>query len=95
MSHMNRHPFVMDGHNLHNTMDIMLQVHHMGLYLVTLPSHTSHALQLLDVASFKPFTTFLEAFGLWPTRVKGAKKRGFGNVGVVGVIPLIQMELKY
>ena len=54
MSYMNRHPLIMDGHNLHDTKDIMLQVCHVGLYLVTLPSRTSHALQLLDVACFKP-----------------------------------------
>jgi hypothetical protein len=31
-----------------------------GLNMITLLSHTSHALQLLDVAYFKPFKTTLE-----------------------------------
>lgn len=57
MSCMNRHPFIMDDHNLRDTMDIMLQARHVGLDLVAFPSRSSHALQLLDVARFKPFTS--------------------------------------
>jgi hypothetical protein len=37
------------------TMDVVKTARAVGLDLLTLPSHTSHAMQPLDVSCFKPF----------------------------------------
>ncbi len=47
----NRHLFILDKHGSHVTFEAI------GLDMITLPSHTFHALQPLDVACFKPFKT--------------------------------------
>jgi hypothetical protein len=49
------HLLVLDGHNSHITLDVVHEAKRAGLDLITLPSHTSHALQPLDVCIFKPF----------------------------------------
>jgi hypothetical protein len=42
-----------------------------GLYMITLPSHTSHAFQPLDVLCFKPFkTTFKKEKDVAMARIK-------------------------
>jgi hypothetical protein len=45
----------MDGHDSHVALEAIKQAHEFGLYMVTFPTHTSHALQPLDVFCFKPF----------------------------------------
>jgi hypothetical protein len=50
-----RHLLIQDGHNSHVTLDVAMKAKRMGLDLLTLPSHTSHALQPLDISAFKPF----------------------------------------
>jgi len=55
LSPTNRHLLILDGHNLHVTLNVLHKAMGVGLNLITLPSHTSHALQPLDVLSFKPF----------------------------------------
>ncbi len=47
----NKHLLILDGHGFHVTFEAI------GLDMITLPSHTFHALQPLDVACFKPFKT--------------------------------------
>jgi len=42
---------ILDGHGFH----IIIQAVEVGLGMVTLLAHTSHALQPLDVTNFKPF----------------------------------------
>jgi len=49
------HQLVLDAHGSHVTFKAIKQAHQFGLDMVTLPSHTSHVLQPLDVSSFKPF----------------------------------------
>jgi len=50
----------LDGHGSNVTLKTIKQTRGFGLYMVTLPSHTSHAFQPLDMACFKPFkTTFI------------------------------------
>jgi hypothetical protein len=51
----NCHLLVMDGHNSHMTLSIVCKAARAGLDTVSLPSHTSHCLQPLDVAVFHPF----------------------------------------
>jgi hypothetical protein len=50
-----RHLLILDGHGSHVTMDVVKTARSVGLDLLTLPSHTSHAMQPLDVSCFKPF----------------------------------------
>jgi hypothetical protein len=50
-----RHLLILDSHNSHVTLDVAMEAKIVGLDLLTLPSHTSHALQPLDVLAFKPF----------------------------------------
>ena len=49
-----RHLLIVDGHNSHVTLEVAKIAMDVGLDLLTLPSHTSHALQPLDVSIFKP-----------------------------------------
>ena len=51
----NRHLLILDGHNLHVTLDVVTVAMDSRLDIISLPSHTSHALQPLDVSCFKPF----------------------------------------
>jgi hypothetical protein len=48
---------VLDGHGGHVILKAILKAQEMGLNMITLPSHTSHALQPLNVSCFKPFKT--------------------------------------
>ncbi len=56
----NRNLLILDGHGSHVTLKAIEQTQAFGLNMITLPSHTSHALQLLDVAYFKFFKTTLK-----------------------------------
>jgi hypothetical protein len=49
-----RHLLILVGHNNHVTLEVAVEAKKVGLDLLTLPSHTSHALQPLDVTAFKP-----------------------------------------
>ena len=57
ISNKNRHLLIMDGHNSHVTLDVAHMARKIGLDLLTIPSHTSHAIQPLDVNIFKLFKT--------------------------------------
>ncbi len=50
----------MDGHGNNVTLETIEQAKDIGLNMITLPSHTSHALQPLDVFCFKPFKITLK-----------------------------------
>jgi hypothetical protein len=50
----------MDGHGSHVTLKVIKQAKNIGLDMITLPFHTSHALQPLDVSCFEPFKTTLK-----------------------------------
>ncbi len=51
----NRHLFILHGHRSHVMFEAIEQINFFGLDMITLPSHTFHALQPLDAACFKPF----------------------------------------
>ena len=53
----NHHVLILDGHNSHVTLEVVRISMELGLDIVSLPSHTNHALQPLDVSCFKPFKT--------------------------------------
>jgi hypothetical protein len=55
-----RHLFILGGHGSHVTLEAIEQAKEFGLHMIILPSHTSHALQPLDMACFKPFKTIFK-----------------------------------
>ena len=57
----NRHLFIVDEHNSYITINVMHKARDVGVDMLILPSYTSHALQPLDVAVFKPFKTVFQA----------------------------------
>jgi hypothetical protein len=67
----------MDGHSSHVTVEVVRRVCAVGLHLLTLPFHCSHAMQPLDVAIFKPFKGAFRVYrDAWTlqNRDKGAQK---------------------
>jgi hypothetical protein len=48
---------ILDGHGSHVSLKAIKHKQQFGLNMITLLSHTSHALQPLDVSYFKPFKT--------------------------------------
>jgi hypothetical protein len=74
MSPIQRHLMILDGHNSHVILDVIVKANEAGLDMVTLPSHTSHEMQPLDVAVFKPFKTAFRAYrDIWNMIHKGQK----------------------
>ena len=64
-----RHLLILDGHNSHVTLEVARLAKNVGLDLISLPSHTSHALQPLDVAVFKPFKQYFREYrDYWTSR---------------------------
>jgi len=57
-----RHLLILDGHGSHVGMEVIQMAMSKGLDLLSLPSHTSHALQPLDAACFKPFKLAFRAY---------------------------------
>ena len=55
ISFQNWHLLIIDGHNSYVTMEVVVQAMEVGLDVLTLPSHTSHRLQPLDVVVFAPY----------------------------------------
>ena len=55
LSPSNRHLIILDGYKSHLTLEVIQKAREHGVDMINLPSHTSHALQPLDVACFKPF----------------------------------------
>ena len=59
---------ILDGHNSHVTLEVVVKAREAGLDLLTLPSHT---LQPLDVFVFKPLkTTFRAYMDIWSCHTK-------------------------
>ena len=50
-----RHLHILDGHGSHVTTNVVKTAQSVGLDMLTLSSHTSHAIRPLDVSCFKPF----------------------------------------
>ena len=64
-----RHLLILDGHGSHTAIELVEKARSWGIDIVTLPSHTSHRLQPLDVSIFKPFKThFKKERALWRLR---------------------------
>jgi hypothetical protein len=69
ISQEHHHLLILDGHISHVSMEVVQVARRAGLDLLTLPSHTSHALQPLDVSIFKPFKQFFGQYrDYWMSR---------------------------
>jgi hypothetical protein len=76
ISQSNRHLLILNKHGSHVTLDVIKKAREHGLDLLTLPSHTSHALQPLDVSIFKPFKTVFKVYkDMWVSSNKGMHTR--------------------
>jgi hypothetical protein len=54
LSSTSRNLLILDGHNSHMTLEVIHKAAQAGIDMITLPSHTSHALQPLDISVFAP-----------------------------------------
>jgi len=73
----NPHLLILDGHNSHVTLDVVHKAMGVGLNLMTLSSHISHALQPLYVIGFKPFKIAFKTYrNVWtlPYKVRDGNK---------------------
>ena len=62
----NTHLLVLNGHNLHVTIEVVRVAMESRLDIISLSSHTIHALQPLDLVCIKPFnTTFRKQRDAW------------------------------
>ena len=57
-----RHLLILDGHKSHVSLEVVEKARRKGLDMITLPSHTSHGLQPLDVSCFGPVKQHFRAF---------------------------------
>jgi hypothetical protein len=74
--HFDQHLLILDGHNSHITLEIIQQVKDVGLDLPSLPTHTFHEFQHLDVSVFKSFKiAFYKFWDIWSL----AKKHKFAQ----------------
>ena len=74
LSPSNRHLVILNGHKSHVSLEVIQKAKHHGVDMISLPSHTFHALQPLDVACFKPFKTALKAYrNIWMVQNSGGK----------------------
>lgn len=68
-----RHLLILDGHCSHVSIDTVHEAKQVGLDMLTLPLHTSHTMQPLDVCLFKPFKTAFKAYrDFWTYKSQGA-----------------------
>ena len=82
LSQENRHLLILDRHGSHVTLEVVQKAKAEDLDIITLPSHTSHRLQPLDVSIFKSFkTTFRSYRDRWTiaNKGRGAKRRSDRN----------------
>ena len=71
-SQIKSHLLILDGHGSHVTLNVILKAREHGLNLLILPSHTSHALQHLDLSVFKSFKNAFRLYrDMWVTKHKG------------------------
>ena len=70
----NRHLLILDGHNSHVTIEVVRTAMESRLDIISLPSHTNHVLQLLEVVCFAPSkTAFRKQRDAWTILHKNRK----------------------
>ena len=57
-----RHLIILDGYKSHVSLEVLEKARRKGVDMLSLPSHTSHGLQPLDVSCFGPFKHSFRAF---------------------------------
>ena len=57
-----KHLLKLDGHKSHVKLEVVEQARRKGMDMLSLPSHTSHGLQSLDVSCFGPFKQSFRTF---------------------------------
>ena len=71
-----RHLVVLDAHKNHVPLKVIVSEKNHGIDLITLPSHTSHELQPLDVACFRPFKQAFRAYrNFWSMEQPNGRSR--------------------
>ena len=69
-----RHLTILDGHKFHDTLEVLQKARIYGLNMTSLPSHTSHVLQPLDMVCFGSFKKLFKAYkDLWLMQGNGKK----------------------
>ena len=69
-----RHLLILYGHKSHLSLEVLKKAKANGIDMISLPSHTSHELQPLDKACFKPFKVAFRAYrDVWDLKNEGAK----------------------
>ena len=53
---------ILDGHKSHISLKVLMTTKEHGIDMISLPSHTSHALKPLDIACFRPFKVAFMAY---------------------------------
>ena len=56
------HLIILEGQKFHISLEVLEKVRRKGVDMLSLPSHTSHDLQPLDVSYFGPFKHSFKAF---------------------------------
>ena len=96
VSSVQRHLIILDGHASHVSIQIVKEAHRYGIDLLTLPSHSSHAMQPLDICLFKPFKTAFKAYrDYWNYRYLGtaAKKENLSQWVCLALKKALTLEL--
>ena len=76
LSQEKRHLLILDGHKSHISLEVLMTANDHGIDMISLPSHTFHSLQPLDVGCFRPFKVAFRAY-----RDCGISKTMATNVG--------------
>ncbi|MCO5556253.1 hypothetical protein L7F22_009799 [Adiantum nelumboides] len=69
-----RHLLILDGHGSHVSLEVVASAHEAGIDIVTLPAHTSHKLQPLDVSIFKSLKgNFKKERAIWQLKIANSQ----------------------
>lgn len=75
---------ILDGHGSHKSLEAIELCRKHGVVMVTLPPHTSHRLQPLDVSVFGPFKAYLNSeMDKWMTSNPGQRIRDFDMSSII------------
>ena len=74
----NRHLLILDGHGSHMVVQTIDEANNLGIDLLTLPAHTTHRLQPLDVSVFGPFKNYFRSERVaWMAKNPGVEVKRF------------------
>ena len=75
---------ILDGHCSHKSLEAIELARNSGIVMITLPPHTTHRLQALDVSVFGPFKIYLSGeIDLWMTNHPGHRVTDYDLGGIV------------